>query len=256
MIFAVAHLGVKLNQDRSGVNTNPEHQGLILCDGIGSLAQSEQAAEFVVSQFQNLAHPNSESLIRQLIETPPAQRPPGGTTFIIGHAKSGESTVAIEYIGNGSVIHLHGCFAENSMTDTPYMYSNIVVPHIAPDDSLTRHLSNDSNKEQLKPGKITIDLNYPAGDILLFLSDGINSLERQVVIEDESGRFWRYENPALQTIIQELSTFIKSEAEVTPQVLQVWISEILQRLNASNLLDDDAAMGIIMTERVLKREAP
>ena len=98
-----------------------------------------------------------------------------------------------------------------------------------------------------------MNLNYFTGDIILLFSDGISSLEDKVILKDNENRFWRNENPAIQLILKELDLFlISNNNQATFQEGIIEFNQvILEKLKTENYLEDDASLGIIITENVL-----
>lgn len=167
--------------------------------------------------------------------------------------KSSLDKIQIEYLGNGGVVHLYGDFSTNVNSDEPYRYGEIMIPHISPNGALTKHISHNSNKPERASSMITMNLNYFTGDIILLFSDGISSLEDKVILKDNENRFWRNENPAIQLILKELDLFlISNNNQATFQEGIIEFNQvILEKLKTENYLEDDASLGIIITENVL-----
>ena len=152
MFSAAAHLGVKKDEDRSGHFAEEGRFKLILCDGIGSLTGSGEVAGLVVDEFLRLELMPASRFVSHIVHSAHAfDSPKGGTTLLIAHG-AGESRLTIEHLGNGGAIHLHGDFADMAVSGEPYMYAHLLLPHIASDDSLTRHLSHEG---------IVMNVGYP-----------------------------------------------------------------------------------------------
>ena len=128
-----------------------------------------------------------------------------------------------------------------------------MIPHISPSGALTKHISHNSEKVELATSTIELNLNYITGDVILLFSDGISSLEDKVILKDNENRFWRNENPAIQLILSELNLLLKTN--ISPSTFQDELigfnQTILEKLKAENYLEDDASLGIIITENVL-----
>lgn len=250
MYFSAKHIDIKLNQDYADFNDN----SLIICDGIGEFADSGKVAKLVVDQFIGKDYSKLSDLIadNELVKLK-KNNIIGGTTFISAVKKNSLDKIQIEYLGNGGVIHLHGDFSTNVNSDEPYRYGEIMIPHISPSGALTKHISHNSEKVELSSSTIELNLNYITGDIFLLFSDGISSLEDKVILKDNENRFWRNENPAIQLILKELDLFIKSnnnQATFQEGIIE-FNQGILEKLKNENYLEDDASLGIIITENVL-----
>ena len=250
MYFSAKHIDVKLNQDYADFNDN----SLIICDGIGEFKDSEKVAKLVVEQFIGKEYSKLSDLIadNELIKFK-NENIIGGTTFISAVKKNSLDKIQIEYLGNGGVVHLYGDFSTNVNSDEPYRYGEIMIPHISPNGALTKHISHNSNKPERASSMITMNLNYFTGDIILLFSDGISSLEDKVILKDTENRFWRHENPAIQLILKELDLFlISNNNQATFQEGIIEFNQvILEKLKTENYLEDDASLGIIITENVL-----
>ncbi|WP_375236319.1 hypothetical protein [Winogradskyella sp.] len=250
MYFSAKHIDVKLNQDYADFNDN----SLIICDGIGEFKDSEKVAKLVVEQFIGKEYSKLSDLIadNELVKFK-NENIIGGTTFISAVKKNSLDKIQIEYLGNGGVVHLYGDFSTNVNSDEPYRYGEIMIPHISPNGALTKHISHNSNKPERASSMITMNLNYFTGDIILLFSDGISSLEDKVILKDNENRFWRNENPAIQLILKELDLFlISNNNQATFQEGIIEFNQvILEKLKTENYLEDDASLGIIITENVL-----
>lgn len=250
MYFSAKHIDVKLNQDYADFND----KSLIICDGIGEFKDSEKVAKLVVEQFIGKEYSKLSDLIadNELIKFK-NENIIGGTTFISAVKKNSLDKIQIEYLGNGGVVHLYGDFSTNVNSDEPYRYGEIMIPHISPNGALTKHISYNSNKPERASSMITMNLNYFTGDIILLFSDGISSLEDKVILKDNENRFWRNENPAIQLILKELDLFlISNNNQATFQEGIIEFNQvILEKLKTENYLEDDASLGIIITENVL-----
>lgn len=250
MYFSAKHIDVKLNQDYADFND----KSLIICDGIGEFKDSEKVAKLVVEQFIGKEYSKLSDLIadNELIKFK-NENIIGGTTFISAVKKNSLDKIQIEYLGNGGVVHLYGDFSTNVNSDEPYRYGEIMIPHISPNGALTKHISHNSNKPERASSMITMNLNYFTGDIILLFSDGISSLEDKVILKDNENRFWRNENPAIQLILKELDLFlISNNNQATFQEGIIEFNQvILEKLKTENYLEDDASLGIIITENVL-----
>ncbi len=90
----------------------------------------------------------------------------------------------------------------------PYRIRHVVLPHVDEQGVLVRHVSHNSMAPELALSESTLRLNAPDGDILLLLTDGIATLEEEMVIKDPSGTLWRLQPTALQLILEKLHAFL------------------------------------------------
>ena len=254
MYLSARHLNVKLNQDSTNFICDEDFKALILCDGIGEFSQSQivsaKVADVMIEKrYDDIDHLINDSEIIALKN----KIKNGGTTIIFAILESNKK-VKIQYLGNGGCIKLNGDFNQSSQGLLPYKYNHLINPHINDSGALTRHLSKESGIQERITSEISTTLNNPNGDILLFFSDGINSLEENVIIKDNEGRFWRHESSSIQVILEKLHVFLMeniNSANFQDKLIH-FNEEILKELNKSNLLEDDASLGIIITDEVLK----
>ena len=250
---AATHIGVKLDQDRAGHSEGNGKFRLILCDGIGGLDDSGAAAELVVREYMEAESSSGRKLVEGLVNKADVRTlPKGGTTLLAAHGGK-KVPITIDHLGNGGAIHLHGDYAELGVSGAPYMYAQLILPHIAPDDRLTRHLSHEGGKKERCVSRVAVELNYHRGDILILFTDGIASLERNVVIHDDADRHWRHESDNIQFVLSRLHEFLtNSRKESFQQELGGFLEEVLNDLHEAEMLEDDASLAIIMTEQVLE----
>jgi hypothetical protein len=254
MYFSVKHIDVKLNQDYADFLIDENSKSLVLCDGIGEFSDSGKISKVVVDLFIGKHYFKLSELIadNELVKHK-NNNIIGGTTFISAINKNNSDRIQLEYLGNGGIIHLHGDFSTNVNSDEPYRYGEIMIPHISPSGALTKHISHNSEKVELASSTIELNLNYITGDIILLFSDGISSLEDKVILKDNENRFWRNENPAIQLVLKELDLFLKTNNNLDSfqDSLIEFNLAILKKLKTENYLEDDASLGIIITENVL-----
>jgi serine/threonine protein phosphatase PrpC len=251
MFITAKFLGVKKDQDFA----HSDSASLVICDGIGSHDNSRAVSEEVVSSFFE-KNPNGQSEVQKYIEEVFAKiknnEIKGGTTFIQANIKSNNS-IDINYLGDGGIVFLSGDFGINTTSEVPYRYVNLMLPHKNAKGQLTKHISSDSSIDQIQLSNLKVSVNSPNGNILLFFSDGINTLEENIIIQDRQERYWRHESGSIQYVLSELDLFIKEKKDVEDfsSELGFFTKEILAKLNEKNMLDDDASLGIIITDEVL-----
>jgi hypothetical protein len=257
MYFSAAYKNVKLKQDYANCKITEDFQMIIICDGIGSFKDSGIVASKIGNDFiqevfksiENISNDTTFLLTHDGIEE-------GGTTIILAKTEDNKS-VTIEYIGNGGAINLTGDFADTPYSEYPYRYSELILPHVDSRGALSKHLSHNSGIEQLTPSKITLYPNHPNGNIILIYSDGINSLENNLILKDRENRFWRNESPSIQYILNLLDSFLielckeRSQSDTIQDGLYIFNKNVLDALEKEGYLEDDASLGIIITQPVL-----
>jgi serine/threonine protein phosphatase PrpC len=254
MYLSARHLNIKLNQDSTNFICDKDFKSLIVCDGIGEFSQSQIVSEKVTEMMIEKRFDDINQLIQDSeIIALKDKIENGGTTIIFAILESNRK-VKIQYLGNGGCIKLNGDFNQSSQGLLPYKYNHLINPDINNSGALTRHLSKKSGKQELIKSEISCYLNNPKGDILLFFSDGITSLEENAIIKDTEGRYWRHESSCIQVILEKLNVFLMDNniSDDFQDKLITFNEEILKDLNNLNLLEDDASLGIIITDEVLK----
>jgi hypothetical protein len=254
MYIAASHIGIKKCEDFSDFNLDEETCSLIICDGIGEFENSRLFAKLLTEKFFENNYTTIDELLQdQTILEQKSNGLKGGTTIITTYYSKIEELIKIQFLGNGGIIYLYGDFAHNPNSIIPYRYSEIMLPHVSSIGSLTKHFSFNSGIQEEKSTEITFKLNYPHGHIFLFFTDGISSLEEKVILKDNEGRFWRNEPQNIQYILQELNTFLRNNCSIKnfQKSFERLTDGLLQDLRNRNLLEDDASLGMIITDQVL-----
>lgn len=250
MYFSVKHINVKLNQDYADFNES----ALIICDGIGEFHTSGKISKLIVDQYISKNYKSISELIfdEELMNLKDSNFV-GGTTFISAINLGTSNKIRIEYLGNGGIIHFYGDFSSNVNSQEPYRYGELMIPHISSKGALTRHISHNSDHNELLSSIIDLHLNYHFGDIIMLFSDGIASLEDKIILKDDKNRYWRSENPSIQLILRELDSFLKSNSNKSTfhDSLIEFNQKMLGILKSADYLEDDASLGFIITDKVL-----
>lgn len=257
MYVAAAHIAIKKDQDRSLCVAQEQYRLVALCDGIGEFKDSGRVADLLVeairtelpedrSQFETSIRTTQEGIKRDDLQ--------GGTTLLCCY-QSGwpDDEVTIRHLGNGAVLHLAGDFHDRGPSQVPYRIHHVVLPHVDEQGVLVRHVSHNSKAPELALSETKLRLNAPNGDILLLLTDGIATLEEEMVVKDPSGTLWRLQPAALQQILEQLHDFLSVDhghSSMQADLAQ-FAQTTLQDLKESGVLEDDASLGIVITDAVL-----
>lgn len=261
MIYLTAtFIDVKKGQDRAIFVTDPVC-GLLLCDGIGSLKNSKEYAKEAIGNFEK--NPTI-SILELASEIQQNLKSPGGTTVLKALVETTENTtpnLLIECLGNGSVVHLTGHFnAERPDGLPPYRYSELFLSHTNQGTTLVRHISQDSGDAQHEAFSIKISLNHPYGDIFLFFTDGLSSSEERFVLKAADGRMWRNESTELHLLLQALDSWLRDLGRTVPEPKEIqsqlvnFSEQFVAKMKAEGHLDDDLALGIILTDGVIRSQ--
>jgi len=243
-------ISIKKNQDRSYFNDH----SMIICDGIGQFKDSSKAADLIIEEL-SFWNGNRNELLDLLLKVQQLlviEKIEGGSTLIISNLTNEANLILkMAYIGNGGIIHMHGDFG--SETNSIHRFSNLMIPHVDKNGVLVRHISQQSIPSDLQPTFLDISLTAPFGDIVILFTDGIVSLEEEQIIVDDSGRIWRNQSEAVSYILKKLHEWLQNNSkELSNESLLAFIKNILENLKVMGKLEDDASMGIIITEDVLK----
>ena len=243
-------ISIKKDQDRSYF----DNQTIIVCDGVGQFSDSAKAADLIIEElkFWTGERNNLYGLISRAQQLLVDEKIDGASTLIISNLEDKEnSNLRMAYIGNGGIIHMHGDFGFE--LNSIHRFSNLMIPHVDKNGTLIRHISRQSIPSDGQPNCLDISLTAPFGDIVLFFTDGIVSLEEEQIIVDDSGRIWRNQSEAVSFILNKLHEWLQRNCkEISNESLLVFNQEVLEDLKVMGKLEDDASMGIIITEGVLK----
>ena len=258
MYIAASHIAIKKDQDRSLCIAQEQYRLVALCDGIGEFKDSGRVAEVLVEAIRTeLPEKRSqfETSIRTTREGIRLEHYEGGTTLLCCYqcGQHDDDEVTIHHLGNGAVLHLAGDFHERGPSQVPYRMHHVVLPHVDEQGVLERHVSHNSGAPELVLSETKIRFNAPNGDILLLVTDGIATLEEEMVIKDPSGTLWRLQSTALPQVLEKLHEFLSLNRDHT--TIQVDLAQFaqttLQGLKESGVLEDDASLGIVVTDPVL-----
>ena len=253
MYISAKHIDIKSKQDYSGFILSP-YKSLLLCDGIGEFEQSGDVSKIVVDDFftqKKSKEFDIQEFINSIQQIIKEKQIKGGTTFV--NAEISDKEIKFNYLGNGGIIHLKGDFYTNPISKFPYRYAELMNPDIAPNGALNKHISYNSGTNELLLSKISTNINSITGDIYLLFTDGISTIEEHVIVEDDNKSIWRNESNAIIFILKSLHKFIKeySEKNDFQNELVKFNDTVLNNLKAKKMLEDDASLGIIISEKVL-----
>jgi serine/threonine protein phosphatase PrpC len=255
MYISAKYIDIKSKQDYAEYFEFENKRGIVICDGIGEFEQSGEVSKFVVEKYVEQYKNNDFNVTEFVKSIPPVLKEKsiiGGTTFITAELFSNK--VIFNYLGNGGVINLKGDFYKNPVSSMPYRYIELMNPDITPAGALNKHISHNSGEQELELSSLTVSTNSITGDIFLMFTDGISTLEEHVIVEDDNKNLWRNEPIAIKVILEELHFFLKDNCNKDnfQDNLSKMNEAMLHKLGSENLLEDDASLGIIITEKVLE----
>lgn len=255
MYVSAKYIGIKLNQDFADFIPEGNNKSIVICDGIGEFEESGKAAEIVSNTVINecLNNDDLQNVIFESVNEIKKHGITGGTTLLY-LKQIDSSTVKINYLGNGRILHLNGNFHENPLSENIFRFSDLLLPDISPKTgALTKHISHHSGNNELILNEIIIKVNNPYGDIFLLMSDGISSLEECFILKDAENRLWRNESNSINLVMNELHSFLENSKTdyLFQEELIEFNAKILDKLKIEGFLEDDASLGIVITMDVL-----
>jgi hypothetical protein len=260
LYLSTSHLDFKKGQDRSDAKHMHSDNAIIaIADGIASVPYSELAAEALVDQITsnscfeetdlnitNAFHILRKHLVQEEIK--------GATTFILGRADN--EKISLGWCGNGCILHLKGQFWKKGEWIYPYALSNHLIPHIDENGALFKYLSSDCSIEQATPSRLDLFWDYcGSGDILIIASDGFGSSEELPVGYDSNNLIWEEKPKIWGFLFEQLHKFLceNSMPKIPFQdALVQFNKDVIKEMKDKDLLEDDIAIGIIITEQVLE----
>jgi hypothetical protein len=284
-LVAVAKRSMKpVNQDACASVTNQAVgiRAVVIADGIGSHEGAEKTSAKVVteiaSQIYNEVPPfanawedisTMQAIFRRTHEQlelhralqdqtdGPATvvRPSPGTTALclVEH----HNRLVIAYTGNGSILDVRADFNEfPEAALLPWSSIDLVNPHskyVRGKNVLYRYLSADASSAQATPTVLVLgkDIDGP-GDIFIAVTDGIASRDQAVVGKNEMG-IWTRADSAVPLLYRCLDRFFRRGA-MTSEDLQRELETYLEEFEASGEMDDDCAIGVLITGRAVMHQ--
>lgn len=250
--FATSTIGVSKNQDSS----ESTHNGLVLCDGIGSLSGSGIVSKTVCDLFvYALNHQsgvfNDQKLINEISNQIKELNGDGGTTLIYCRELKGGS-VRIGYLGNGGISGLRGDFYKEKLGEKVNLYTHLMLPHVDRSGALIRHISTNSSANTTQISSLDLTLNSECGDILIFFTDGLGSIETQFIADLDENGIWRSELDQFQDLLQAIHECLLSNCvkDVRVESLKRMLDQTCQKFKDQGLLEDDISIGLLVTEKV------
>ncbi|MGM0947147.1 MAG: protein phosphatase 2C domain-containing protein [Bacteroidota bacterium] len=252
MNLYISHfLGVSKNQDYADHADN----GLVICDGIGSMQDSgviaRKVVETFIEQFLSEESFEDQELVNKITRHVKDSSLTGGTTLIYGRELS-DQKFRVGYLGNGGLIHFRGDFYYERIGETISHYSNLIIPHVDRIGALTKHISSDSTEKSIQLSTLDLTLNSEKGDLLLFYSDGIGSLETQFVADMEDDGLWRIELELIQDLLLSLHEELIKPVEIENRKEQLinMLKIKCGELKKLGRFEDDVSIGLVITDKV------
>lgn len=265
------------NQDWFSKIANPSLQlsGVVVTDGLGSFSHAKEASQIVtkfistvieeledISQlkFDDIFNQAKKKLIEYANENDlnAEENTLGTTAIVIVHYPTPEreyDTIKIAYVGNGGIFHIRGNFNHfNESQLLPWNAVNYLNPHSIQEDgkeALYKLISSSKNFEEAMPTILTIRSDPQFGDIFMICTDGVYSFDQVQVGKDNKGSIWISAEKAMPLFFSELDNYFKANNMID---LEEHLFNYLDKLNKVELLDDDATIGVLITEAAIKHQ--
>ena len=240
------------NQDRAlvfHVESGRCGAGVVVCDGVGSLARSGDVAERVAQLAANHALSfgitSGVSACAQYAAHALGPVEDGATTLIaVGADELG--FVAFTQVGNGSLFDI----TVDTDLGTPRLHTaELTTPHVSFADgrpllssflpaASPEHLAAVSGVLLPCPGRVRV---------LLACSDGVATGEERAIGIAPDGSQWRFTPRPLSTLLGDLTSGWTDVlgSEDLASALGALLQRSLDALAADDRLDDDATVGVV-----------
>jgi serine/threonine protein phosphatase PrpC len=266
-----------VNQDASALARNSvvPLAGIILADGLGSHYGAEIASRVAATSLRDALElieracevdvphlfANAQQCLERYVGEHAEELPADldwanafGTTLL--SVIETNDQILIGYLGNGAIFHIRGNFNTFPASQLlPWTAVNYLNPHSvskAGKNVLYKLLSARSHGSQIDPTvlKLRKDIDV-CGDIVLLCSDGIYSFDQTPMGRDSEDNIWISGEESMWLFFEALKGFFvgRDHAETN---LQDTIEAYLAELKTRNLVSDDCALGVLITEKALR----
>jgi serine/threonine protein phosphatase PrpC len=245
--------------------------GVAVADGLGSYSQAGPAARHVVreaaawlhGQVEDFgrgtlarlfahAHASLRSHAREAAGGADPEPQAFGTTLLVGLDAGAELVAA--YAGNGAIWHMRGNLEANPSTGVAWNAVNLLNPHTVFREGreVLYNLLDAAQEHPPVPTVVTVHKDPGFGDILLVCTDGIYSADQVTHGLDANGAVWISAEAtmvAFHRALREMFAAWDGKAELPLRgVLRAYLDD----LRARGVLEDDATVGLIVTEDALR----
>lgn len=266
-----------LNQDYCITVENPEIGafGFILADGIGSHFKSEISSKFcsealkkIIENLKSIDELNLESHFND-IKLSLCKYAECTSEFDINSINKNASlgttlicildcgkTYQMAYVGNGSIWYISGQFNKFGRNFyLPRNAVNLLNPHSIEEDgriALCRYLS--ISNAQHNPTIITLSKDQSApGEIIIASTDGFYSSDKILIGKDNDNKLWIKVDEPVLILFEHLSKLLYRDLnEAKNKDLEVSLYELLDELLKNSIMNDDASIGAIISEKTIE----
>jgi hypothetical protein len=233
------------------VSRAPGPSGVIVCDGVGSMAGSaamaEEASELGAALLGgHEIEPAIWTLDRHLERTLPPGR--GGATTVAVVCADQEGTVGHLLLGNGSIIEVAPMEVEPGKERL--LWTSIALPQMAGNEgrpALRSFLPPEGTKVEAEKGIRKVPAGMPR--LYLACSDGFLSEEDRLEGPAPDGTVWRQVPKRAADLMELLTSSWKELHEKAPDDLAATLKGLIERAiedpESDDLLDDDTTVGAL-----------
>jgi hypothetical protein len=268
-----------INEDAYCVIHNPikEINGICIADGLGSMPYCAEAASFVTKFFKEkfvdpeLPEIQDQFLRNCFLECRDKLRIHATTMNVAdynGLTMFGTTCIVMlempekfvfAYIGNGSIWHIRPNIYNFNKRFWPIPWNavNYLNPHSILDPKTNREaiyklFSPDMYDEGVIPTILTIAKDNLDGDIVMICTDGIHSNDQAPIgVIAKTGEIWKKMDQSLDYFFKNLEKYYKGTSMEQVNLDEV-VSNLLKELKDNRLLDDDATLGVLITDQALQ----
>jgi hypothetical protein len=245
------------NQDAHRVLTAEEDgvNAVIVCDGLGSLERSGEAARMAASITAGMLSEHGADAARLAFETAHWQirdrfLGDGGTTMIVLSECS--QGLRAHYVGNGAILQLCELLetaAPGAPSPVRLAWTNHLLPHTAYEHGreVMEAVLGIGPATPPEPDSVVISARR-AAQLVVAVTDGILSREQVRVGSTADGERWERLDPALIEVLELSEAVLRRlrEAPASAEELGKLLETRLAGLTAAGSLDDDATVGALV----------
>ena len=269
----------KQTNEDSHVHFRGEHIGFIaIADGLGSSPDcqiaSGLAADTVDRHLRRLDRPGASLSMTDVAElwtnvgeafknyyhanfkAYPEGSHPLETTLLL--AVDLPDCYVISYVGNGSAWLVRGDYWDFFPRRWPWCITDLLIGHSSFSQGGREVLYGTLGPIGLtsEPHTLIISKDKTYGEIVILTTDGISSRDHARVGEDPNHKLWQEVDPYLRDILEKrLSPYLQSTLTDQEKERSAHIESMVNTFLASTTFDDDATLGIFVSERVFQSVA-
>ncbi len=242
------------DQDRAWVGRGPDGSvAAVVCDGVGSIPRSEEAANLAVQSFAASAGRGAglDQAVSAAIEGVRRSRTPGATTLL--SLRVTDDRIDFIGIGNGSIVE--ACYQP---ADDPDRRGHLVAwsDHFVPTidyssgrETLTGVVTAAASPMEWVKGSVRS--RRSCWTIWILCSDGVSTLEERREGTVADGTRWSEIPTPLAAVIESLGRALDQATSPTAgrsldEVLRATLAETLNEIDGRGELHDDAAVVAVV----------